>query len=158
MGKARRSESFGMIRTAGTVLIAVLALFIPSGTDEALAAAEAALPLTVTPAAWHGGELPTGTEYDLEFQIRNREPRDIRLIYIHAECDCTLTLPDEGVVPAEGDYRLAVRLSLDGFAPGPLDEAITILTDHPRQPEIRIVVTATVIPAADTGRPDHAGG
>ena len=143
---------------AGATIVAALALLCHPVTMMAQEVAKRAPCLEIDPPAWEGGTLVEGDWQELEFRITNACPEEIRLKYIHAECDCTLTVPDGGAVPGQGDFLLVVQLHLDDFAPGRLENSITIYTDHPGQPVLRIPVTARVKAVQDRSVSSHPGG
>ncbi len=145
------------IRVGVTIMVALAMLCHPA-TMVAQEVAENAPCLEVDPPVWECGVMVEGDRQELEFRITNPCPEEIRLNYIHAECDCTLTVPDGGVVPGQGEYLLVVQLHLDDFAPGRLEESITIFTDHPGQPVLRIPVTAMVKAVQDRSVCSHPGG
>lgn len=143
MGNVKRVGNITQGIQAGTIIMVVLAL---SCLGSAATGGEE-LPLHADPGSWDGGTIPEGTFLDLDFLITNTGSEDIKLNYIHAECDCTLTVPASGLVPAGGSFLLQVQLHVHEFGEGPLDEAITLLTNHPRQSSLRIPVTAWVTAA-----------
>jgi hypothetical protein len=102
------------------------------------------VPLQVHPPELDLGEQAAGQWITLEFEISNRDANPVRLRYIHTECDCTLTVPDSGWVPADGRWLLVAQLNLEDRKPGPLEELITILTDNSDQPELSIPVRALI--------------
>lgn len=108
-------------------------------------------PLEVVPESAHLGEVPGKHNLVLEFQVKNRTDREIRLKYIFAECDCTLLVPDSAVVPAQGQYTLQAELLTEERNSGFVEEMITILTDEPGQTELEIPVSAYVMDNKDFG-------
>lgn len=119
-----------------------------------LAATEMEMPLTVSPAEYVGEDWMSGSSHDLVFVLNNTTSEAVQLRYIFAECDCSLILPDQGLVPAEGEFALVAQLNLKDFDEGLLDEVITILTDHPIQREITIPVSGLV---TEKPNDDHGG-
>jgi hypothetical protein len=115
-------------------------------------------PLVVTPARADLGVIRPGSRHDLVFAIANRGRTGIRLWYMYAECDCHLSLPDKGLVPAGGEYVLRVQLRAADDEVGPIEETVFILTDWPSQPELRIPVVATAVETANqAGTADGEG-
>ena len=106
-------------------------------------------PLLVTPVAADLGVVPAGSVAELEFDVANHGDEAVRLRYIHGECDCTLRVPVAGHVAAGGEFVLRATLDLDGVDAGPFEELITILTDHFRQTELWIPITAQVLASPD---------
>ena len=133
-------------RTLPAVLLTVLAV-------SAGAAFAGALPLAVTPAQADLGDVPAGSVGVLEFKVENSGDKAARVTYIFAECDCSFDLPAGGSIPAGGTFDFEAHYHLDEAEPGRWEEMITLLTDHPEQGEIRIPITAHVLPngsGADT--------
>lgn len=124
-------------------LAALVAAQILSGTSTCLASDDRA-PLSVTPSWIDVGDMANGSQRELEFVVSNSSDTDVRLIFIYAECDCSLQVPEGGIVPAHGEYILQAVLTIEGLDKGPFDELITILIDHPRQRELNIPITAFV--------------
>ncbi len=144
------------IATRAIMAIALVVL-IPPGSSDSIAADEPG-PLTIVPVRFDAGTIHAGSKTDLEFVISNTSEEAIRLIYIHAECDCSLTLPDCGTVPAAGKFVLRAKLTTGKTESGQLAEQITILTDHPVQNELKIPVSAWITEARQSDDLDISGG
>jgi hypothetical protein len=114
--------------------------------------------LRVQPERVDLGEVPAGATGTLEFTVTNGEDRVVRLVYIFAECDCSFDLPADGTVPPEGSFHLEAHYHLDEAPPGWWEESITLLTDHPRNPEITIPISARVVPENDAVSSNRSGG
>ena len=123
-------------------MIALVLIFIQGAGDGM--ADDDALPLDIVPPSADIGTIHNGSHTELEFIISNTGPEDIRLVYIYAQCDCSLSIPDSGFVPAGGQFVLRGQLKVGEEEIGLLDEQITILTGHPSQRELIIPVTAWV--------------
>lgn len=109
--------------------------------------------LSVTPSTRHFDSIQEGIQYHTAFEITNSSNKDVSLIYISAECDCTLEMPLKGSVPAHGTFTLPVRFSVDNSSN--LNERITIFTNVPNQEIIEIYLTGTVSTTVDEdGQPD----
>lgn len=118
---------------------------IVSGAGTAFAGpAPAPPPLAITPPAVDLGRLAAHARGSFRLGVVNRGSETIRLIYLYAECDCSFEMPDHAEVPGPGRIELEVEYDLRDAEAGRWDETITILTDHDRQPEITVPVTAWV--------------
>ncbi len=136
------------LTSRATLMVALGLSFLFSSPVASLAAVESE-PLAICPSWGDAGEMMAGSTKDLQFVISNTGEKEVRLIYIFAECDCTLNIPDSATVPAGGKFILRAELSAKDTGPGRLEEQITILTDHPVQNELKIPVSAWI---TETGK------
>lgn len=137
--RTARRDTLRIGATSVVVLIAAMSLYCVTQ-----AVPQGAAPLRVVPAAIDIGAVVADSTRSLQFILFNTGDEAVRLRYIHSECDCTMQVPESGLVPARGQFVLQATLILEGLATGLLDETITILTDQPGQPELNIPVTAYV--------------
>lgn len=115
-------------------------------------------PLIISPHVVDAGEMPAGSVKKLEFVVSNTSENIVRLRYIFAECDCSITLPDSGVVPALGSFVLHAELAAGDFVDQQLIETITILTDNVIQKELKIPVSAWVTETRSEDKGFKSGG
>ncbi len=135
----------GTQKRAVSRVIVLFALALPLIAGAAVCkAADEALPLVVVPAQVNIDTMGPGSTRALEFVVTSTSEKPIRLVYIYAQCDCSLTLSDRGVVPAMGQFVLHAQLAADNTGNEQIDELITILTDHPLQTELTIPVSAWI--------------
>ena len=125
------------------IILITLALPFWASAAVCLAAGDAR-PLVVAPAKVVIEGMVPGSTRSLEFVVTSTSKKPVKLVYIYAQCDCSLTLSDSGFVPANGQYILHAQLAAGNTDNEQIDELITILTDHPLQKELTIPVSAWV--------------
>lgn len=128
-----------------TVVLFLALVTAPGGIGSAAGQSTPARPpLRITPPAIDLGRVTGHTEGVFRLAVINRTDETIRLTYLFAECDCSFEMPDAAEVPGAGEIVLEVKYDMEKAGEGHWEESITILTDHYRQPEIIVPVTAWV--------------
>jgi hypothetical protein len=105
----------------------------------------AAGPRLVVPAAdFDFGAVERGTAIDHVFRIRNEGDAPARILGIDRTCACTVGTAATRVLAPGTDLWVSVGLDTHTLG-GPVAKAVTVRTDDPQAPALRLVVRGTVL-------------
>ena len=80
-----------------------------------------------------------------EFEIRNEGTAELRIREARADCACAVATFDQSIAPGASGK---VRVELDpGDLLGPVSKLVTLFTNDPAAPEVRLTLKAAVKPA-----------
>lgn len=93
------------------------------------------------------GTLPPGREVPFAFLLANAGGRPLTIHQVTAECGCTAMREELAGrrVPPGGEVVVRGQLRTEGLA-GPVAKSLWVRTDDPRQPLLRLTITAAVRP------------
>lgn len=105
----------------------------------------AAGPRLVVPApTFDFGAIERGTPVDHVFRVRNEGDQPATIVGLDRTCDCTVGAASTRVVAPGQEFWVSVGLDSDLLA-GRVVKAVTVRTDDPGAPALRLVVQGTVL-------------
>jgi len=99
----------------------------------------------VEQAVYDFGVVTEGDEVAHDFVIWNRGDQVLQILDVRAGCGCTTTSLSGETVPPGRAVRLGVRLDTSGYAGSRVTKAVTVKTNDPTQPEIRLEIAGQVV-------------
>lgn len=118
--------------------------------DAATAAEEAkpAGPKAVVPEPVKNfGKVPRGTQLSYDYEIHNGGTEDLKITRVAPACGCTVASYDEVIQPGEsGKIHAEIDTSILG---GQNSRTITVYTNDPERPVVRLVYEAELVPILD---------
>lgn len=112
----------------------------------AVSAGEAVGPgLIVEPAHVKAGRINAGEKKVLRFRMRNVGPRPLKIRSVEGDCGC-LTAEYPRQLAAGAKAEIKAHLEALPLWAGPTHRGLTVITDDPVQPRLRLRVSADVVP------------
>ena len=91
------------------------------------------------------GRIPAGTGVDLSFAIRNAGGKDLHIQSVTGTCGCLSPQKPDRVRPGKSDL-IRVRFEPAPQWSGEVQKELTVLTDDPKEPEIKLHLIADIDP------------
>jgi len=135
-------------RRVGSVA-AVLAL----GAGVCAAAVSAAPRLSVAAPRKEIGELISGDTAEVEFALTNAGTDPLMITKVATSCGCTTTTYPEVLKPGETGV-LHAKLVSAAIWNGPVEKEITVVSNDPEQPELRLQLAAQMRPLLSFSPPN----
>lgn len=77
--------------------------------------------------------------------LRNEGDRPLRILKVETSCGCTAAVPADSIVPPGKEVKIDVAFSTREYE-GPQEKTLTLRTNDPAEPVVRVAVLADVKP------------
>jgi len=91
------------------------------------------------------GRVEAGTGVDLTFPIRNTGGKDLHIQSVTGSCGCLNPQKPDRVRPGKSDL-IRVRFEPSAQWSGQVQKELTVITDDPKEPEVKLHLTADIDP------------
>jgi hypothetical protein len=142
-GHLRRRFRLWRVAGWGAGLGAALWLGAPSLGEPAAAAAPGPV-IELRETTQDGGAVEQGAVIQFRFRIVNRGQADLELRRVETSCGCTVAKWDRVIQPGK-DGVVEALLDTRIFH-GPLSKSLTVHTNDPALPKVKLILNATVTP------------
>lgn len=135
-----------MSSASRTLVLALVALVVVAGIWLGLRGSRPPIPMAVWDTREKNlGHVPAGAGTDLAFTVKNTGGKDLKIVSVTGSCGCLSPQKPDRVRPGKSEL-IRVRFEPAPQWSGQIQKELTVVTNDPKEPEVKLHLTAEVDP------------